>query len=237
MDEKIQEALEKFAEESVKEYTQEETKEENTEAEITEDTSAEPEIQEEEKTEEPDIPATKEPDVPAGEPEKKSEDSLPKKKKIKPITFFKGMNKKKFLIGAGMTAAVLAFFYFLGAFYYSERLYGRTKIGEIVCGNMTVEEAENVIKEQTENYVLEIKFKDSQEEIKGQEIGYTYQSNGLVQTILREQNPFFWIGGLLSEHDYPATHTASLDEEKLREKINSFDCMKEENMVPSQHCF
>lgn len=43
---------------------------------------------------------------------KKSEDSLPKKKKIKPITFFKGMNKKKFLIGAGMTAAVLAFFYF-----------------------------------------------------------------------------------------------------------------------------
>ena len=49
MDEKIQEALEKFAEESVKEYTQEETKEENTEAEITEDTSAEPEIQEEEK--------------------------------------------------------------------------------------------------------------------------------------------------------------------------------------------
>ena len=103
MDEKIQEALEKFAEESVKEYTQEETKEENTEAEITEDTSAEPEIQEEEKTEEPDIPATKEPDVPAAEPEKKSEDSLPKKKKIKPITFFKGMNKKKFLIGAGMT--------------------------------------------------------------------------------------------------------------------------------------
>ena len=234
MDEKIQEALEKFAEESVKEYTQEETKEENTEAEITEDTSAEPEIQEEEKTKEPDIPAAEETDVPAGEPEKKSEDSLPKKEKIKPISFFKKMNKKKFLIGAGMTAAVLAFFYFLGAFYYSERLYGRTKIGETFCGNMTVEEAENAIKEQTENYVLEITFKDSQEEIKGQEIGYTYQSNDVAQTVLREQNPFFWIGGLLSEHDYPATHTASLDEEKLREKINSFECMKEENMIPSQ---
>ena len=88
-----------------------------------------------------------------------------------------------------------------------------------------------------ENYSVEIVFKDSTEEIQGKDIGYTYQSENAAQAVLEEQNAFFWPTGLFKREAYPADHSASVDEEKLREKLLSFPSMKKENMTQAKDAY
>ena len=159
--------------------------------------------------------------------------------KGKYIGLFKGKkwNRKKIYILSGIAAGVLAIVYFCGVWYYSDRLFEGTRIGSVLCGNMTAEEAEQAIKDQVENYSVEIVFKDSTEEIQGKDIGYTYQSENAAQAVLEEQNAFFWPTGLFKREAYPADHSASVDEEKLREKLLSFPSMKKENMMQAKDAY
>ena len=159
--------------------------------------------------------------------------------KGKYIGLFKGKkwNRKKIYILSGIAAGVLAIVYFCGVWYYSDRLFEGTRIGSVLCGNMTAEEAEQAIKDQVENYSVEIVFKDSTEEIQGKDIGYTYQSENAAQAVLEEQNAFFWPTGLFKREAYPADHSASVDEEKLREKLLSFPSMKKENMTQAKDAY
>lgn len=159
--------------------------------------------------------------------------------KEKYIGLFKGKkwNRKKIYILSGIAAGVLAIVYFCGVWYYSDRLFEGTRIGSVLCGNMTAEEAEQAIKDQVENYSVEIVFKDSTEEIQGKDIGYTYQSENAAQAVLEEQNAFFWPTGLFKREAYPADHSASVDEEKLREKLLSFPSMKKENMTQAKDAY
>ena len=167
------------------------------------------------------------------------EKKILKRIKGKYIGLFKGKkwNRKKIYILSGIAAGVLAIVYFCGVWYYSDRLFEGTRIGSVLCGNMTAEEAEQAIKDQVENYSVEIVFKDSTEEIQGKDIGYTYQSENAAQAVLEEQNAFFWPTGLFKREAYPADHSASVDEEKLREKLLSFPSMKKENMTQAKDAY
>lgn len=167
------------------------------------------------------------------------EKKILKRIKGKYIGLFKGKkwNRKKIYILSGVAAGVLAIVYFCGVWYYSGRLFEGTRIGSVRCGNMTAAEAEQAIKDQVENYSVEIVFKDSTEEIQGKDIGYTYQSENVAQSVLEEQNAFFWPKGLINGETYPADHSASVDEEKLREKLLSFPSMKKENMTQAKDAY
>ena len=102
---------------------------------------------------------------------------------------------------------------------------------------MTPDGAEQAIKEQVENYSIEIVFKDKTEKIKGKDIGYTYQSENAALAVLKDQNAFFWPVGLFIEKSYPGGYSASLDQEKLRERLLSFESMKKENMTPAKDAY
>ena len=97
--------------------------------------------------------------------------------------------------------------------------------------------SEKAIKEQVENYSIEVIFKDNQELIRGKDIGYTYQSENLPRTVLEKQNAIFWVKGLFIGEDHPVAYGAAFDENKLREKLLSFDSMKKEHMVPAKDAY
>lgn len=149
----------------------------------------------------------------------------------------KTWGKRRVLTAAGVVAGILAVVYFSGVWYYSGRLFEGTRIGSVSCGNMTAEEAEQAIKDQVENYSVEIVFKDCTEKIRGEDIGYTYRSENAAQAVLEKQNAFFWPKALFKEETYPADHSASVDLEKLREKLLSFPSMKKENMTPAKDAY
>lgn len=164
---------------------------------------------------------------------------IPKRIKEKYLALFKGKKweKKKACIAAGIGVGFLAIVYFCGVWYYSGRFFEGTRIGSVLCENMTAEEAEQAIKNQVENYSVEIVFKDGTEKIQGRDIGYTYQSENAAQAVLEEQNAFLWPKGLFKGETYPADHSASVDQEKLREKILSFPSMQKENMTPAKDAY
>ena len=164
---------------------------------------------------------------------------IPKRIKEKYLALFKGKKweKKKACIAVGIGVGFLAIVYFCGVWYYSGRFFEGTRIGSVLCENMTAEEAEQAIKNQVENYSVEIIFKDGTEKIQGRDIGYTYQSENAAQAVLEEQNAFLWPKGLVKGETYPADHSASVDQEKLREKILSFPSMQKENMIPAKDAY
>lgn len=149
----------------------------------------------------------------------------------------KKWDKKKVCAAAGIVVGILVIVYFCGVWYYSGRLFEGTRIGSVLCGNMTAVKAEQAIKEQVENYSVKIVFRDSTEEIKGKDIGYTYQSENVAQAALDKQNSFFWPIGLFKDITYPTDYSVSFDEEKLREKLLSFPSMKKENMTPAKDAY
>ena len=57
----------------------------------------------------------------------------------------KKWEKKKACIAAGLGVGLLAIVYFCGVWYYSGRFFEGTRIGSVLCENMTADEAEQAI--------------------------------------------------------------------------------------------
>lgn len=149
-----------------------------------------------------------------------------------------GEMKKKILTGAGIVVLVLGIVYGAGVFYYKDRFFQGTEINGLVCENLTAKDAEKKLKEKVENYTLEILWKEKEKGlIQGEEIGYTYVSDDKAAKLLSEQNPFLWLSGFFRKNQYQAAETARFDEKKLKERLESFPCMKEENMTQPKDAY
>lgn len=84
---------------------------------------------------------------------------------------------------------MLAAVYVCFAYYYMRMIYPKTTINGIDCSEMSVEQAEQLIKEKVEEYSLYLTFRDeSTSEIQGENIAYEYVSTGEVQKILENQD-------------------------------------------------
>ena len=127
------------------------------------------------------------------EPDKKAEKKQKKAAK-KEIRAEKKKGKKTGIkIALGITGAVIilaAAGYGAGAYYYKDKFFKGTTINHIACENMTVEQAEDLIRKKVEDYSIRVQFRNDQtREIKGQDISYAYISDGSVQKLLDDQNP------------------------------------------------
>lgn len=137
-------------------------------------------------------------------------------------------------IALGITGAVVilaAAGYGAGAYYYKDKFFKGTTVNHIACGNLTVEQAEDLIRKKVEDYSIQVQFRNDQtREIKGQDIGYAYVSDGSVQKLLDEQNPFTWIKGYFRDTDHEAEENIQYDKEALKAQLQSFDCMQAASM-------
>lgn len=121
--------------------------------------------------------------------------------------------------------------YGAGAYYYRDKFFKGTTINHMACGNMTVEQAEDMIREKVEDYSIQVQFRNDQtREIKGQDIRYAYVSDGSVQKLLDDQNPFTWIKGYFKGTDHETEENIQYDREALNAQLKSFDCMQAESM-------
>ena len=146
--------------------------------------------------------------------------------------------QKKVLICGTVIACIFGLVYAGGAFYYKDKFFKGTKINGVSCDNLTAKEAEKKIKDKIQDYSLEITFKNGEKEvIDGKEIDYEYLSDGKIQEHLEKQNPFLWTSGFFKEHNYEVGKAITFDETKLQEKLNTFACMQEENMIPPKDAY
>ena len=83
-----------------------------------------------------------------------------------------------------LPVAVLLCVYLVFAYQYQDKFFRGTIINGVDCGGMTVSQVEDRLEKLTEDYSLAITFRDGKtEKLQGDEIGYSYVSDGSVQEI------------------------------------------------------
>lgn len=148
-------------------------------------------------------------------------EKAPKEKKSLAIKI--GIAVGSLILGAGLG------YYGWQAYCYRDKFFQGTTINHIKCDELTVEQAEELLRERVEDYSLQLEFREGVvEEIKGSDIDYRYVSDGSVKKLMDSQNPLLWIGGLFGEKEYEAGENISFDEEKLKDRIKKLESLDED---------
>ena len=140
---------------------------------------------------------------------------------------------KKIMLGVLIGyVALLVIAYGIGVFYYSNRFLSGTEINGMDCSGKTVEEVENNMESQIASYQLVLKERgDKSETISASQISMEYISDGKIQELKEQQNPFAWFLAFARQQDYTLSATTSYDETALNAAVDALDCFKEENVV------
>ena len=140
---------------------------------------------------------------------------------------------KKIMLGVLIGyVALLVIAYGIGVFYYSNRFLSGTEINGMDCSGKTVEEVENNMESQIASYQLVLKERgDKSEAISDSQISMEYISDGKIQELKEQQNPFTWFLAFARQQDYTLSATTSYDETALNAAVDALDCFKEENVV------
>lgn len=157
-----------------------------------------------------------------------------------------GRKKKKKKKKKGKILAAVILVLILGAaavyvgfsYQYKDKFFNGTTINGVDCSGMSVEEVEERLKQQTEEYALTLTFRDGQTEtIEGSEIGYTYVSDGSVQAIKDSQVPLLWITSLFQTDNGEATADTEYDSDKLEAVLAAMPELQEEQMTAPANAY
>ena len=112
-----------------------------------------------------------------------------------------GGKKKKVLIGAGITAGVLAAAYFSGVYVYSNRFFPHTSFGAVDVSNETFADATKLIDDTEKNYSLAVAGQGLDFEVTPTESGMDINAEQIVDAARTTMNPWTWPVQLFKEHN------------------------------------
>ena len=154
----------------------------------------------------------------------------PVKKKYKALKIT-GITAAMVLVAAGAAYAGVSY-------YYSDKFFEGTTINGIDCSGKTAYQAEQEIAKAVEDYSIEVDSRNLEPQtISGEQIGYSYVSDGSVLRLLKEQKPYVWIRGYFEKKSYTAAENTTYDKEKLKAQVKELDCAKEENQVAPEDAY
>ena len=124
------------------------------------------------------------------------------------------------------------------SYYYSDKFFEGTSINGIDCSGKTAYEAEQKIAKTVENYSIEVDSRNlDPQTISGDQIGYSYVSDGSVLKLLKGQKPYEWIRGFFEKKSYTAAENTTYDKEKLKKQVKALNCAQEENQVAPENAY
>ena len=134
--------------------------------------------------------------------------------------------KKKWLkITLGIMALVIVGVYIGGIAAFHGKFLKNTDINGMDVSDMTVEEAEKLIREQAEDYQITLKERgNNSETITAEEIGYHYVSNGEIENFQKSQPYALWFVSYFRPASYAFETAVQYDETLLKEKADSLKC-------------
>lgn len=123
-------------------------------------------------------------------------------------------------------------------YYYSDKFFQGTTINGIDCSGKTAYEVEQLIASKVEDYSIEVDSRGLDPQvITGDQIGYSYVSDGGILKLLKQQKPYEWISGLYEQRSYTASENTTYDKEKLKTQVRELNCAKEENQVAPEDAY
>jgi len=140
---------------------------------------------------------------------------------------------KKFI---GVLLGVLLVIYFGLSIYFTKHFYFGSNINGINVTGKTVEEVEKQMKANVNEYTLNLKEPGGKnEQIKATDIGLNYDSEGQVQGLKDNQNPFGWVIALFNTKNSEMTNKVSYDKKLLIECLDKSSFLTSGDVTESKN--
>ncbi|HIT90747.1 MAG TPA: L,D-transpeptidase family protein [Candidatus Merdenecus merdavium] len=144
--------------------------------------------------------------------------------------------KSKIIIASsvGIVGVLFLIIFLVVSHYFKDKFYFHTNINGIPCAGMTVEEVEELLRNRTENFKIDISTKSGEVyTIEAADIQYQYSSDGSIQRLKKMQNPYHWISSYFKKdksHHVSIHTTFDLQRyQKVFESLPVFDEDKVQN--------
>lgn len=141
--------------------------------------------------------------------------------------------RKRVMIGLIVLFLLLtAGVYGYGVFYFSEHFLPGSEVNGFHCSYLTVEETEELLTRKVGAYVLAVQTRrNGQESLTAEQTGLSYQSDGSVKRLIREQKRFLWFLAFQQEKIYEIPSSIQYEEDQTLAAINALKCMQPENIT------
>ena len=137
----------------------------------------------------------------------------------------KGKLRKILYIAAGCLAAIVLVYLGIAFYFRSHYLFNTEINGHDVSGK-TVQQAEQLLKDDVAQFELELKeIGGNSESIAGADIGLKYESSANLEEILSGQKVILWPGAFFKDNADEVKIEVSYDVDMLTEKINSLQAV------------
>lgn len=124
----------------------------------------------------------------------------------------------------------LLIFYFVMSLYFIKHFSFGTNIYETNLSGKTEKQAEEIIKDKINNYMITVKGRDNINcVIRGQDIELEYNDNGCLSTLKKDQKFLTWIKGIFAEEYSEDNNIVNFNEELLNSEIQKSDFCNPEN--------
>lgn len=151
----------------------------------------------------------------------------------------RGKLSHKILLCSILIPIGILFLVYLGfAFYFTSHFGYHTTINGIDVSTKKISDAEDLLSKELSNYILELNGRDGlQDFIYAEDVKLTFVSNGTVATYLSEQNPLLWFCSLWGHTDKELSDCVSLDEDLLKETLDSLSFFQKENIIKPKNAY
>jgi len=145
----------------------------------------------------------------------------------------KQKNKRnKIIIGIIVSFFSLIAIYFGATMYFMNHFYFGSTISCINVSGKTVEEVDEQMPSEVDEYILELKERgNANEQIRASDINLKYNSDGKVIELKEKQNPFAWIIGIFDKKDSKLEEVVTYNEDLLKKSINKLSCVDSKNTI------
>lgn len=141
------------------------------------------------------------------------------------------MNRFKGNIFIPVLAIILI--YLLISLYFINHFFFNTVINGIDFSFKAYNETGNIVENYIKDYKLRLTERDGEtQEITGQAIQMQYNKENSIPEILREKNPFTWIGSLFKEQKYYVNNLFVYNEGYLDKEMDNLNCLNKDITEP-----
>ena len=128
----------------------------------------------------------------------------------------------------------LALVYFAGVLFFTSHFTPNSYMNGYNIGMCTVEEVEQKLAVDRENYDINIYYIGGDVKLKPGMGSLRTEFATPVEDSLELQNPFLWVGSVFAKDEFSESYVVKYDRSRLREYINSLDFMDIDSMKPSK---
>ncbi len=122
--------------------------------------------------------------------------------------------------------------YGYGVYYFTEHFLPGSMVNGFNCSYMTVSESEDLLTKKVGAYVLTINTRNNgQESITAEQAGLSYDSDGSVNNLIKNQNRFTWFLEFSQHNEYEISSSIKYDEHKVNVAISGLKCMQQDNVT------